>query len=672
MLKSLIGHLKIFWIICFLLIVSIINARPVLAVNPDLAIPEDLKGLSLEELMKIEVSTVYGASKFEQNVTEAPSAVSIVTADEIKKYGYRTLADILRSLRSFLITNDRNYYYTGVRGFGRTGDYDRRILIMVDGHHAKENIFGSASIGEDFVLDIDLIDRVEVIRGPSSSLYGNNAFFAVINIITKGEQDLKGVEISGAAGSYGTYKGRLSLGKKFDNDLEMVFSGSLFDSKGQDLFFKEFDSPATNNGIARDSDHEGSYTIFSKLSFGDFSLEGAYVSRKKEIPTASYGTDFNDPRNKTIDKSGYIDLKYEHVFENALKAMARVSYNTYKYAGDYVFTGVINKDLATGEWWNGEVMFSKQFMERHKVAMGAVYQVNTKQNQRNYNEKPYEEFLDDKRDSNEWAFYIQDEFTIMKKLILNAGLRYDQYSTFGGTTNPRLALIYLPFEKTAFKLIYGTAFLTPNVYELFYNSYPNKENPELKSEKIKTYELVFEQYFGNNVHMTVSGFYNRITDLIGQKTDPSDNLLVYQNISKVNAKGLEIEFDGVWENGMRGRISYTIQNTEDDETGKPLVNSPRHLAKFNLIVPVLREKIFSGLEMQYVSERKTLADKNIGAFFVTNVTVFSRKLIRGAEISGSIYNLFDKKFSDPGAGEHLQDAIQQDGRSFRCKLTLNF
>jgi outer membrane receptor for ferrienterochelin and colicins len=671
-LKSGKRDIEICWLICFLLIVSIISVRPVEAVSSDLVIQEDFKGLSLEELMKIEVSTVYGASKFEQKVAEAPSAVSIVTADEIKKYGYRTLADILRSLRSFLITNDRNYSYTGVRGFGRTGDYDRRILILVDGHHAKENIFGSASIGEDFILDIDLIDRVEVIRGPSSSLYGNSAFFAVINVITRGEQDLKGVELSGAAGSYDAYKGRLSLGKKFNNDLKMIFSGSLFDSKGQNLFFKEFDSPDTNNGVARDCDHEGSYSLFSKLSFGEFFLEGAYVSREKKIPTASYGTDFNDPRNKTIDRSGYIDLKYEHIFENALTAMARISYNTYKYSGDYVFTGIINKDFGTGEWWRGEVMLSQQIMEKHKVAMGAEYQLNTKQNQRNYNENPYEEFLDDKRNSNEWAFYIQDEYTIMKNVILNAGLRYDQYSTFGGTTNPRFALIYLPFDKTAVKLIYGTAFLTPNVYELYYSAYPNKENPDLQPEKIKTYELVFEQNIGNNVHMSVSGFYNRITDLISQQTDSSDNHLVYQNINKVNVKGLEMELDGVWKNGIRGRISYSFQKSEDDQTGKTLINSPRHLAKFNLIAPILREKIFSGLEIQYASERKTLADKKIGAFFVTNLTVFSSKLIKGAEISGSIYNLFDKKYSDPGAGEHIQDAIEQDGRSFRCKLTLNF
>ena len=160
----------------------------------------DLKKLSLEQLMDIEVESVYGASKFEQKVTEAPSSVSIVTADDIKKYGYRTLADILRSVRSFVITSDRNYSYIGVRGFGRTGDYNSRILVLVDGHRINDNIYEQALIGEDFIIDVDLIDRVEVIRGPGSSLYGNNAYLAVISVTTRKASNYGGVEASGAAG----------------------------------------------------------------------------------------------------------------------------------------------------------------------------------------------------------------------------------------------------------------------------------------------------------------------------------------------------------------------------------------------------------------------------------------------------------------------------------------
>jgi outer membrane receptor for ferrienterochelin and colicins len=145
----------------------------------------DLTKFGIEDLMKIEVATVVSASKYKQKVTEAPSSVSIITSDEIKQYGYRTLADILRSLRGFFVTSDRNYNYIGARGFSRPGDYNTRFLILLDGHRLNDNIYDQAYIGTEFIIDVDLIDRVEIIRGPSSSLYGTNAFFGVINVITK-------------------------------------------------------------------------------------------------------------------------------------------------------------------------------------------------------------------------------------------------------------------------------------------------------------------------------------------------------------------------------------------------------------------------------------------------------------------------------------------------------
>jgi len=181
--------------------------------------------LTKETILFQEIPSVYGASKYEQKMTEAPSSVSIVTAAEIKKYGYRTLADILRSIRGFFVTYDRNYSYVGVRGFNRPGDYNSRVLLLIDGHRLNDNIYDSSYVGTEFILDVDLIDRVEIIRGPSSSIYGANAFFSVINVITKRGRNLKGAEVAGEAGTFETYKGRLSYGNKFRNGFEMLVSG---------------------------------------------------------------------------------------------------------------------------------------------------------------------------------------------------------------------------------------------------------------------------------------------------------------------------------------------------------------------------------------------------------------------------------------------------------------
>jgi len=163
------------------------------------------EGLDEEMLLFADIPSVYSASKYEQKVTEAPSKVSIVTAEEIQRYGYQTLADILRSLPGFYTTYDRNYDYIGVRGFGIPGDYDTRLLLLVDGHRINDNVYDSLYSDRGFILDVDLIDRVELVRGPSSSLYGSSAFFGIVNVITKKGRDLNGTEVSAAAGSHDSY-----------------------------------------------------------------------------------------------------------------------------------------------------------------------------------------------------------------------------------------------------------------------------------------------------------------------------------------------------------------------------------------------------------------------------------------------------------------------------------
>ncbi|MDD1633656.1 MAG: TonB-dependent receptor plug domain-containing protein, partial [Methylococcaceae bacterium] len=212
--------------------------------------PVLLASVSEEALLFQEIPSVYGASKFEQKVTQAPSSVSIVTSQEIKKNGYRTLADILRSVTGFYVTYDQNYSYVGVRGFGRPGDYNTRVLLTIDGHRTNDNIYNQAMIGTEAILDVDLIERVEIIRGPGSSLYGSNAFFGVINIITPRGRDLKGTEVSGEVGSFDTYKGRISYGNRYQNGMEAILSASAYDSKGDRLYFPEFDPAISTDARA--------------------------------------------------------------------------------------------------------------------------------------------------------------------------------------------------------------------------------------------------------------------------------------------------------------------------------------------------------------------------------------------------------------------------------------
>ena len=621
-----------------------------------------------EELLFSEIPSVIGASKYEQKVTEAPSSISIVTAAEIKKYGYRTLADILKSIRGFYVTYDRNYSYVGVRGFGPPGDYNSRILLLVDGHRMNDNTYDQALVGTEGILDVDLIDRVEVIRGPGSSLYGSNAFFAVVNMITKRGRDLKGTEVSGEAASYSTYKGRVSYGDKFSNGVEAIVSGSAYNSEGQNLFFPEH--LGVNGGVANGADADRNRSFFTKMSHHDMTLSGAYVSRTKNIPTGAFGTDFGDPGNKTIDERAYLDLKYDHSLGSGTDVAARVYYDYYWYTGDYIYGGVLNKDLGYGDWWGGEVRLNKSFFDIHRVILGAEYQGNLRQDQRNYDVNPPAPYLDDKRRSLVMAAYVQDEVSLTKKMVLNAGVRYDHYSDFGGTTNPRLALIYNPMEKSAIKLLYGSAFRIPNDFERFYQSTVNLPNPALEPEKIKTYELVYEQYLGEGFRASVSGYYYDISNLISQSTAAPT---FYRNLGEVTARGFELELDNKWANGLDGRISYTLQRAEDKTTGQPLSNSPSQLVKLNVTVPVIGEKLFASCEDQYVSRRRTEGGAYAGAFHVANVTLFSQHILDRFELSASAYNIFNKKYSDPVSKDLTPiDRVSQDGRNYRLKLTYAF
>ena len=639
----------------------------------DVQTPEDLTGLSIEELLSVEV---YSASKFTQKIAEAPATVSIVTAADIRNHGHRTLADILASVRGFYVTYDRNYQYLGARGFNRPGDYNSRILLMVDGNRLNDPIYDQASIGTEFPLDVDLIERVEVVRGPGSSIYGSNAFFAVVNVITKRGRDFGGVAISARAASHGAAQGRLSYGVQTEGGTELLLSATGANSKGQNLYFPEFDTPANNNGIAANLDGDRYHKLFGKVAYEGLSLSATYASRTKQVPTAAFGTVFNDPNSETTDVQGYADLAYHTKFEDRWEVAGHAYYGSYTFEGIYPFgpPTILNKDETNGKWGGVEARLTGSF-EKHKLVLGAEYQNNFQQDQRNFDVEPYTLYLDDRRSSSRTGVYLQDEVTLAQGVLLNAGVRHDNYSTVGDTTNPRLGLIWMPQQSTALKLLYGTAFRAPNAFEQYYSdgNLTSKASPDLKPEKITSYEFVAEQELQTNFRLSAAVFRNDIGNLINQVTDASDGLLVFRNVGQVRTQGAEIEAERAWSNDTRLRASYAWQITRDQSNGAELENSPRHLAKLNYSRLLWDGVLHGGAELQYTGPRKTLAGATTGGYTVANLTLLSRGLARGLQLSASIYNLFDKRYADPARPEHVPiDAITQDGRNFRLKVDYGF
>jgi len=633
--------------------------------------------MSLEDLMKVEIDSVYGSSGYKQKVNQAPASITIITAEDIRRYGYQTLADILRNVPGFYISYDRNYTYLGIRGFGRAGDYNSRVLLLIDGHRTNDNIFDQALIGPEFPLDIDLIDRVEVIRGPNSSLYEASAFLGVINIITKPANKETQLTVTGDVASYGTYKSRLTYGHQFSDGLGMLVSGTYYNSEGQNLFFPEFNRPATNNGIAENSDDEESHQFFADLTYGGFRLEGLYGSREKGIPTASFNDVFNDSRAQTIDTRGYVDLSYDHQFGSDWGFTSRIYYDNYHYDGIYPNASrpdgstVLNKDVADGQWWGAEFALSKQLFDNQTLVFGTEYRDNFEQYQTNYDEQPYFQYFNSHQRSNIWAVYAQDEIQLGSRVTLDVGLRHDQYSTFGGSTNPRAGLIYQPFSNTAVKLLYGESFRAPNAYELYYAGYGEQGNPNLKPETVKTTELVFEQYFHGGVRTLVSGYFYPVRNLISQATDPTNGNIVYVNGEQIDMRGIEFSVKKQWRSGLEAGASLSLQRANQVGSQAPLTNSPRVLSQGNLSLPLFRRQLFASFDFNYVSRRLTEAGNYAGGYFLPDFTLLSNRSRRW-EISASLYNAVNQRYTDPGAIGDPEDVIVQNGRNFRVKCTYHF
>lgn len=646
---------------------------------------QDLGDLSLEQLMSVRIEKVFGASKYEQKVTQAPAAVTIVTADEIESYGQRTLADVLRSVRGLYVSNDSNYSYLGSRGFLRPGDYNSRTLVLVDGHRMNENIYDSASYGREHAVNVDDVDRIEVIRGPSSSIYGSSAFFGVINIVTRRGRQLDGWEVTGDGGSLGTTEGQVRFGRQFKNELELYLSASYFRTDGRSaIYYPELDQRLTSdprardNGVAVDSDAEDAWNFLSSVRFRDFSLEGFLVTREKTVPTASFLSAFNTGREKTTDSRGYLDLQYKHEFDPDLRLLGRVAYDSYSYRGDYPADYadpgappdiVINKDRALGEWLSTEWQATATIFDRHTLVAGLEYRENLHQKQTNYDDvEPVSFFLDDDHRSRTFGAYVQSELSLRSNLLLNTGLRYDHYfGSFGGTANPRIGLIYNPAPRTTLKALYGQAFRAPNVYERFY--YPGPE--PLAPEKIRTYELVVEHYFTADYRVGISAYRYNVHDLISQVPQP-DGSFYFANIDHYAANGVELEFEGPAVAGVHVRTSYAFQRAYDEGTGEELTSSPRHLAKLNVTFPIYKDRLTSGLELQYNGAVRTLRGATAGDFLLGNFTLAAHRLPGGCELSASVYNIFNERYGYPGAGDHDQDVILQEGRTVRVRVKVRF
>lgn len=609
--------------------------------------------LPLDKLLSTEIST---ASKYAQTVAQAPASVSIISADDIRRFGWETLADVMQSVRGFYTSYDRNYHYVGVRGFSRPTDYNNRLLLLVNGHPLNENVFGSAPFGTDLAIDLDALERIEIVRGPGSSLYGTGAMLAVVNLITRTGAATDGGRASILAGSLGKKRGAVYAGGELRNETDVAVSAMLMRTRGRDVGFAEYDGAA-----AHDLDFDDASGVLATVRMGRLRMMVNSVTRDKGIPTGAFGVDFGHPDSHSIDERTFGELSYEREFGPSGKLTARGFVHNYHYDGVYPYDGVRWLDRGDGRWWGGEVQGRVDLRSNHRLT-GGIQHIDNRESSYHFNAE------NEGADGFSLPFrvlsvYVEDEYQPRENLSFRAGIRYDDYSHVRDVFSPRAAMIWEPARGSALKVIYGRAYRAPSTYELAYvDPFGGVQgNPALGAEKIDTWEVMFERRMTDALYAVVDAFAYEMRDLVDPRE--TDGTLRFENIGKARTRGIEAEVQGRYPN-LSLYASAAYLSTDD------LTNSPRRLAKVGAS-SALGERIEASVETIVEASRLTIRGTETDRVFLANARV-GVTLPRSLHLSMVVRNLFNTAYVSPAGYEHLQDVIRQDGRTITLKLEKAF
>jgi iron complex outermembrane receptor protein len=627
-----------------------------------------------ERLVFEDVPIVITASRHEQRASEAPASVAVVSSEEIERYGYRTLAEALQALPGIFINYDHSYSYIGVRGLVLPGDYNSRVQLQINGHPMNDNVWEQAFLGEDLGVDMALVERIEVIYGPGSALYGSNALSATINVITRTGASgaaAQGAELALEGGSFGRLKGMARYSGEAGG-WKMSGGVSALTSDGDNLYFPEYDALGQNDGVSDEVDFEESYQASGKMQRGPLTIQASSLYRVKGIPTGAYGTLFNDDATRTTDTRHFVDVSYRRALRDGLNLTLRAAYDEYRYWGTYRYDaggGVLvdNIDRSTGRWLTQEAQIDRVFSDRHRLTLGQGFVRNFDADLENFDEEPHFRYADVSRTFNEVSLFAQHEWRATDALRLTTGVRYDDYSTFGSALSPRFALVYGPADSWRVRALAGRAFRAPNIYELYYEAGIYRPNPDLDPEELASYELAFETRLGPRLDLRLAAYQDRIRDLITQ-TDAGGGDLQFQNLDEVERRGGELSLRARFARGMSGYFSYALMRAEDGD-GVRLPDFPPHTLKAGVSAPFGRERWVGSANLMYGDGRIMPAGGTSPDVFLVNATLLAPFFHRELRLAATIYNLLDRDYGYPASGEQQDlELIPQDGRTFAVRL----
>jgi outer membrane receptor for ferrienterochelin and colicin len=659
------------------------------------------------DLVLTQAEEVTAASRATETVEDAPSSVSIVRSEELRQMGYPTIAEALRGVRGVFVSDDRSYPTVGFRGFGRLGDYGNRVLVLLDGQPTNDDWLGSSYVGYDARTDLEDIERIEIVRGPGSVLYGTNAFSGVINLVTRGVEGKSSGEVGVGTSEYGVGRARARYNLKLGSDASLWTSIAAAKGGGRDFYFREFADAPTTAGNARGLDGFESGTLNGRVTYKALTAMWFLHARDKSVPTAEYETQFGDSRLRQVDTRGLMEVRFEPELARSVQLMSRAHVNFYTFRGHYPRPAAdagVERDRFDGSWAGIEERLVLTPGGKVRLTLGGELQSHYLVHQTVTDDDGTH--LDDKPTYDVRAAYLLADIPLSSAVRVSAGSRFDSYSTFGSSNNPRLALILRPYAAGNLKILAGKAFRAPSIYELYYNDNgaTQQASPYLQAESIYSAEIEFAHRFSPTVSLTLAAYENLVRNLIvtrgtGTPEDPASgtpaDLLRYENSrAPVLTIGGEIELRRDFRQGWMLAASYSAQHsrylegatlahlfgTNSNPELRRVPNAPEHLASVRGSVPVISHALIASTRISVEGPRFDRHDqvsdvetqKKTDGAVIWDFVFSGQESKWGLNYAIGIYNAFDWRYATPLSAEFRQGRLVQNGRTLLATTSIAF
>jgi vitamin B12 transporter len=576
-----------------------------------------------EEPIKIK-EVVVTATKIEEPLEETISDVIVIKSEEIKEMNVEFVTDVLKDV------SEVNLVQNGGVGKQATvilrGGDSTHILVMIDGVKVKSTTTGSFDFSG---ISVDDIERIEIIKGPQSTIYGSEAMAGVINIITRKGRGKPKVEASLEGGSYGTYKSSLTVSGG-DKKIDYRLTGTYFYTNGISV---------SREGIERDGYKNAS--LSGKFGLRpteklELEISGKYYYDRSELDFGNYGRD--------IDASNY--TQYGHHYMLSGKGMLYLS-DTW----EQILTISTVKDSlkdrnpdATSD--DSDVITGMNTIEwQHNFYLSNLYIFTLGTEYREEKGENIKGGIDEKIVDNK-ALYLNNKLKLLNgDFIINAGLRYDDHETFGSETTYRIGGIYnIKPAMLKVKSSYGTGFRAPTLNELFYEGVMGSGDPNLKPEKSNSWEIGIEKdIVKDRAFVSITYFDQNYKDLIDWiETPPGSWRYSPQNIAEAEIKGIEAGASMSLTDCLMISSSYTYLDTKDKETGERLSRRPKD--KLSITTGYLNGPITMRLGYTFVGKvYDSSAQQHLGSYSLVNISGGYR-ITDNIKLFARIDNLLDEDY----------------------------